>query len=213
MSTTNEIRRCACPETIYARELSHRTANVLQQAIAVVHFGRRGGTGLDAALRQLTGAADLHRLLGEPASGMVEIADLLERACWSMASAAGAGEDIRLDVGCDAFIADAFASRPVLILATELVANAIKHAFPDGRGSIMVALRDDGMHTSLVVEDDGVCSGWWRPGGQGLGIIDALASSAGGSVTRTLTPGGSSRIEVLMPSIAALAATIPLGTT
>ena len=64
------------------------------------------------------------------------------------------------------------------LIATELVINALKHAFPDQRGGkITVAYRAQGATWTLSVTDDGVGMSKGAPATSGLGtsIVQALA--------------------------------------
>jgi two-component sensor histidine kinase len=201
---------CPCIQAVYAKELSHRAANALQQAIAAVHLSRREGVDLDEVMDQLQATAALHHALGQSRGGLVNAADQISDVCAASVAAAGAGDDVTVAIDLDDVVADMAVIRPILMIVAELVANAIRHAFPESTGTVHLEMRHSGMSTFLVVEDDGVCGGWHRPGGQGGGIVDALASSAGGRVIRSVTPGGSSRVELILPSLSAAAAS-PMG--
>ena len=65
------------------------------------------------------------------------------------------------------------------LIVTELVINALKHAFPDQRhGRIVVRYCSDGPKWTLSVTDNGVGMPTGHPGakaGLGTGIIEALA--------------------------------------
>lgn len=75
------------------------------------------------------------------------------------------------------------------VIVNELITNALKYAFPNGKGGtirIGLALRDDD-HAVLTVEDDGVgYSDGAPPKGTGLGtlIIGAMARTLLGTVER-----------------------------
>lgn len=72
------------------------------------------------------------------------------------------------------------------LIVTELVINALKHAFPDGRpGRIAIAYKFQGPNWILCVSDDGVGMPLVAPDRTGLGtsIIDALARQLNASVT------------------------------
>ena len=79
--------------------------------------------------------------------------------------------------------------RALLLAASELVVNALMHAFPNrGSGVIRVSAKDDGQRRCAVlsVSDDGVGLGsghssW--PHGQGCSIVRELADIIDGDVT------------------------------
>lgn len=190
-------------EALYLREVVHRTGNVLQMAIAAVHLVKRGQPRhLEEAMTRLEGAAALHGLLVQRGEGFVELGKQVELTCDAAGRAAGASDEIELVLDADTLICDAEDARRMSMIVAELVGNCVRHAFPDGQGSILIELRDDGRYTGIMVEDDGACGGWVRPGGQGCAIVDELAAVMRGRVRRQKTPGGSSRIEIVMPSLA-----------
>lgn len=88
---------------------------------------------------------------------------------------------------------------PCALLINELVTNAYKHAFPDGRGGrITIGLQHCAEGEALlIVEDDGVglpAERWLQDGGSlGMQLIGALAEQAHGRITRV--PGPGTRIE------------------
>ena len=65
------------------------------------------------------------------------------------------------------------------LVTTELVINALKHAFPPGHeGEIVVRYNDDGAGWRLSVSDNGVGrrdDGHERAGGLGTSIVEALS--------------------------------------
>lgn len=92
------------------------------------------------------------------------------------------------------------------ILLGELVTNALKHAFPDGRsGSIAVSLRRDGDGVPVLsVVDDGVGLAEGQvPGEGGLGsvIVAQLAGQFGGVPLYMVRPTGGLSVSVPMPGI------------
>jgi two-component sensor histidine kinase len=71
-----------------------------------------------------------------------------------------------LDVGVDFGV-------PLGLLVTELVTNSLKHAFPDGRGTISIILRNESNRDlTLIVSDDGI-------GKAGAGVTDGVRSGLG----------------------------------
>lgn len=204
---SNTSSECVCLEGIYGRELSHRASNALQQAIAAIRVCRRGDPSiLDIAMKRLTGAADLQSLLGEMHEPLGDLSELLADTCAAALKAGGSPGNVTLYLDADPLLADCRAARPLLMIAAELVANSVRHAFPEEGGSILVLFNDNGVTARLVVEDTGSCDGWRREGGQGTGIVDDLAAAMRGEVARTVTMHGSARVVVSLPSLAAAAA-------
>jgi two-component sensor histidine kinase len=90
------------------------------------------------------------------------------------------------------------------ILLGELVTNAVKHAFPDGRhGTISASFSEDeeGIPT-LVIEDDGAGIADGKPeSGLGSLIIKQLARQFGGVPTIGKREGGGTRIVLALPEL------------
>lgn len=82
---------------------------------------------------------------------------------------------------------------PCGLIVNELISNALKHAFPNGRrGSIRVELRnEDGKTVTLSVEDDGIGlpADFNFDNDQTLGVqlVHMLSQQLGGTVTATRT--------------------------
>lgn len=92
---------------------------------------------------------------------------------------------------------------PLGMAVNELVVNAIKHAFPDGRkGTVRVILRleADGAVTAGV-EDDGVGMPRESDLREGLGrtLVPALASQIGGTLEELVPAGGGSAFRIRLP--------------
>lgn len=70
---------------------------------------------------------------------------------------------------------------PLGMLANEALANALKHAFPDGRtGTIAITLTKDDTQWHFTVRDDGIGMPERAQGGIGLTLIKALARQLNG---------------------------------
>jgi two-component sensor histidine kinase len=92
----------------------------------------------------------------------------------------GDADQLSIDVATDKSKVHADVSVSLGLIVTELVINALKHAFPDGRsGKILVAYQARGPNWSLSVTDDGVGmpAGPVRATvGLGTSIVEALAT-------------------------------------
>lgn len=200
------MEQCRCGGEIYVKELGHRTSNILQVAMFALGRGLQARPELlSQAVDQLRGAADLNRMLAGQTAGIAGLGAHLMQVCAATGRSVGTGEEIELQLDVPTLIVDMEDARCLGMIVSELVANSIKHAFPEGRGAISIAVRDDGDHTFIMVEDDGHCAGWSRPGGRGREIVDGLARRMNGRVRRVLTPAGSSRIQVMTRSVAIVA--------
>lgn len=115
----------------------------------------------------------------------VDLAASLRDTCVDIARSLGSGlVAFRLELA--RLECPAGRSVPVALIAGELVANALKHAFPRGRrGRIHVRLSPDGAGRALLsVSDDGVGLPAAAARGRTLGLrlVDELAAELGGTV-------------------------------
>jgi two-component sensor histidine kinase len=144
------------------------------------------------------------------ASGLnerIEIGPYLTKLCASLA-ASMIGERLPLSIKVQASSGGATSSEAVSLglIVTELVINALKHAFPEGQeGEILVSYdaQDSGWH--LWVSDNG--SGTQETDGQaahiGLGtsIVEALAHQLEATVQKTSDPRGT-MVSIIAPASA-----------
>lgn len=114
----------------------------------------------------------------------------------------GEARGIRLLVDVSGVSLDVDAAIPCALIINELVSNAFKYAFPDGRtGEIRIALtRNDGSVT-VVVRDDGVGlpegTSLEKSGSLGLQLVQSLTDQLGGQVQ--CSSQGGTRFEVRFP--------------
>ncbi|THD63705.1 sensor histidine kinase, partial [Phenylobacterium sp.] len=110
----------------------------------------------------------------------VELRPYFKQLCQSLgASMIHDPEQLSLDVTADESVVKPNVSVSLGLIVTELVINALKHAFPDGRtGKIVVDYHARGPNWSLSVTDNGVGMPQdpadARPG-LGTSIVEALA--------------------------------------
>lgn len=63
---------------------------------------------------------------------------------------------IRLNMDVDELKVDVETAIPVGLIVNELLTNAVKHAFPDGEGTVSVSVKRSNKHVLIEVSDDGV---------------------------------------------------------
>ena len=182
------------------REVRHRVANSLQIIASVLLRNARTTKSketqghLENAHHRVMSVASLERLLSTSEGGDIEVHAYFTRLCESIsASMIGDGDQISLIVEGGDGAVEAKVSVSLGLIVTELVINALKYAFPDGRaGKIAVDYNFHGPNWILCVRDDGV--GMPRSGpvrtGLGTSIVAALAGQLNASVELTaLHPG------------------------
>jgi chemotaxis protein methyltransferase CheR len=158
----------------------------------------------DAHERAMSVAAVQEQLHPIPFGAEIEAKNYLTRLCESLAASMILDDQpvsIRVDAGEGAVTSGQAVSRGPI--ATELVINALKHAFPGGaKGKIFVSFESTDLAWRLAVSDDGVGIGARladAPVRTGLGtsIVEALTRQLGGRVaTSAASPGTTVSVTV-----------------
>ena len=189
-------------------EVNHRVANSLQLVAALVHMQSKTVTDVSAkgALKEtetrIQAISQIHKSLYTSSDvASVALNDYLGVMLENLGVAMhNDGHTARLTSMLDPVQLPTDQSISLGVLATELVTNAFKYAYPAGQsGDIRVMLRElpEG-RAELVVQDDGVGLGATvRPGGTGLGskIIAAMAAGLKTKVEYiSRTPGTAARL-------------------
>jgi two-component sensor histidine kinase len=181
-------------KAILFQELQHRIANSLQIIASVLMQSARTvpspeikGYLFDAHNRVMSVAA-LQRQLAATQVAEVRLRTYFAELCDSIgASMISDHERLTLAVEADDGVATADVSVSLGLIVTELVINALKHAFPEGRGgAIIVSYKSDRSDWSLSVSDNGAGMPKGRvPAKAGLGtsIVEALARQLEATVT------------------------------
>jgi two-component sensor histidine kinase len=180
-------------KTILLQEIQHRVANSLQIIASVILQNARRVQSeetrghLHDAHQRVMSIAVLQQQLAISRLGDIEVRAYFNGLCKSIgASMIRDHNQIALTVSADDSAVSADVSVSLGLIVTELVINALKHAFPGQRsGKIVVGYEGHGPNWRLSVSDSGV--GMDRrtmPSKAGLGtnIIDALASQLSAEV-------------------------------
>jgi two-component sensor histidine kinase len=190
---------------ILLEEIQHRVANSLQIIASIILMKARTvqseETRLhlkDAHSRVMSIAALQEHLHASGAGGPVGIMPYLSKLCESLAtSMTGDIRPIALKVRGDGGSTNSRQAECLGLIVTELVMNALKHAFPDDKSDnqISVAYEAAGTNWKLSVTDNGI----GRPPdgdfaqpkpGLGTSIIRALAQQLGAEVATLSGPKG-----------------------
>ena len=189
------------------QEVQHRIANSLQIIASVLMQGARGVQSeearghLHSAHHRVMSIAAVQRQLAVSNVGEVALRPYLVQLCESLgASMIQDPERLTITVDVDSSVVSSEASVSLGLIVTELVINALKHAFPKGRGGrIAVQYASVGTDWTLSVRDDGIGmpKGEDTPKpGLGTGIVDALTRQLDGVLTVSdAEPGTAVSIE------------------
>jgi two-component sensor histidine kinase/PAS domain-containing protein len=189
---------------VLLEELQHRVANSLQIIASILLMKARAvqseETRLhlqDAHQRVMSVAAVQKQLYATEATGSVEVAPYLVKLCASLAtSMIGDTRPISLKVVGEGGSASSRQAESLGLIVTELVMNALKHAFPEvkAEGQIIVAYDMAGTNWKLSVSDNGIGKpdGVFAQGksGLGTGIVKALSQQLDAQVNTSASPGG-----------------------
>jgi two-component sensor histidine kinase len=176
------------------RELQHRVANSLQIIASVLMQSARrvqsdeARAHLHDAHQRVMSVAEVQKQLSSTGMSDVDLKIYLTDLCRSIgASMIRDAKHISLEVRADHQMAGADLSISLGLITTELVINALKHAFRDDRsGAIVVDYRTDGASWVLAIGDNGVGMPAGRAGvkdGLGTTIVAALARRLDADVT------------------------------
>ncbi len=175
-------------ETLLA-EMSHRVGNSLQIIASILLMKARSVESdetrhhLEDAHRRVMSVASIQQHLQATAKGeQVEVGSYLTKLCETLSSYM-IGEDRRItvDVVAEGGMASSAQAVSLGLIVTELLINALKHAFPDTttEGHVIVGYEAHGADWKLLVSDNGTGMPPRLPasGKSGLGtsLVNALA--------------------------------------
>jgi two-component system, sensor histidine kinase PdtaS len=202
-------------KTILLQEVQHRVANSLQIIASVIlQSARKVQSGetrvhLHDAHQRVMSVAAVQQQLSQTGLQNVEVRSYLNRLCESIgASMIHDHDQLSIKVTVHEGSVRPEASISLGLMVTELVINALKHAYPDHRrGTIWVGYSAQGPNWTLSVRDDGV--GMPKDPeaatpGLGTSIINALAEQMKAEVqVLSLHPG--TQVSIVHAQVAALA--------
>jgi two-component sensor histidine kinase len=177
---------------ILLQEMQHRIANSLQIIASVLLLKARAVKSeetrrhlRDAHDRVMSVAAVQQHL--QQSLGDVDVGPYLAKLCDSLGSSMiGESRPLSLEARADDAVVSSREAVSLGLIVTELVINALKHAFPPGRGGlILVAYEVEPSGWTLSVSDDGVgmMSNASPPKiGLGTTVVQALAQQLGAEV-------------------------------
>lgn len=188
-------------KAVLLQEIQHRVANSLQIIASVLMQSARRVQSeetrghLHDAHHRVMSIATLQQQLATSQLEDVELRTYFTQLCQSLgASMIRDHDQLSLEVSADDSSVNADTSVSLGLIVTELVINALKHAFPGDRsGKILVDYHSHGQDWTLSISDDGVGTpkslADAKPG-LGSSIVEALANQMDAVVeTQGANPG------------------------
>lgn len=181
-------------KAILLQEIQHRVANSLQIIASVLMQSARGVQSeevrghLQNAHSRVMSIAAVQKQLSASEAGQVELRSYFTQLCESLGASmiADTGR-LSISVTVDDTVVEADSSISLGLIVTELVINALKHAFPDqAKGRIAIDYRSAGKRWTLSVSDDGIglSTGVDAPKpGLGSRIVEALTRNLHATLT------------------------------
>ena len=184
------------------REYSHRINNEFASAIGVISIAAarsrndQAKAALSAVRDQLESYAQVHHALQMPEhSTSIDAGAYLRRLCQAISRSKLDVAGIELLLVERSFQMDSERCWRLGLIVSELITNAVRHAFHGGGGAIRVELLPSASFVECRVTDNG--SGAANANhGHGLQIIGALAESLGGRIDLQFGPQGATSVLI-----------------
>jgi len=170
------------------REIHHRVKNNLQTVAALLRLQSRrtaipeARLALEESVRRVTSIAVVHETLSMSVDERLALGEVVDRVIPMMADVSIAESRVTLRREGSFGVINSSLATPLVLVLTELVNNAMSHAFdPGARGEVVISATRSAGWLDLVVSDDGrgLPRGFSleRSKGLGLQIVRTLVDS------------------------------------
>lgn len=209
-----KIENALQEKIVLLNEVHHRVKNNLQVISSLLNLQAQHVD--DPLLRQALGESQgrvramalTHQLLYERKDySRIDLGDYIERLSQLLLSSYRGSSSARITLRCDLPVEPLYLDFerviPCGLIVNELVTNAFKHAFPDGRqGQINIVLQVDGEDLLVSVADNGIglpaAFDLTQVRSLGLQLVSLLVDQLAGSFTRET--GSETRFLLRFPS-------------
>ena len=211
--TLGDLNAAVAEKTVLLKEIHHRVKNNL--AVISSLLGMKADlTGspeaklaLEESQQRVRSIALIHEhLYGTDHLSRVRFGEYAQNLAEELRSAFGAdSRGIYITMEADPVELPIVRAVPCALIVNELVTNALKHAFPDGRtGGVGISFRRVAENYELIVEDDGVGL-TPKPSDQpskslGVRIINILTRQLDGSLKNEPGPNSGTRFVLSFPA-------------
>ena len=195
-------------QELLTREMSHRVKNSLTSVVGLLRVQARSAqsddvkNALEDASARVATIAQVHDHLWRGSQiGFVDLEDFMSELCKKLK---GSTEGLTLHCHADAMRLSADHAIPLGLLINELVTNAVKYAYPEGKGAVEVSAREIDGNLHVEVSDQGV----GLPDGfdieqprksLGFKVINGLVRQLQGHITVVTNPRKGTRFLMDLP--------------
>jgi len=196
------------------REIHHRVKNNLQTVAALLRLQARridipeGRVALEEAVRRVGAIAVVHETLSQTFDETVDFDDVTDRLTGLVTEVGTQGAPIRTQRTGSFGAISSDAATPLAMIFTELIQNAVQHAFDADRGGVIeIQCAREGEGLLLSIEDDGVglpeAFEIEHAESLGLSIVSTLVGELGGTISLGRRDNGTgTRVVVQVPNVA-----------
>ena len=204
-----EIRTQLEEKVILLREIHHRVKNNLQIIISLVNLQMRQTD--DPVVKQIMSETQnrvramslVHEKLYRSESlSRIDFADYTRYLATQLISFYGSDKQrVRLDFEMEKILVDINTAVPLGLLMSEIISNALKHAFPNGReGTISIIGGYKGDLITLVVRDNGIGIpadfDWKNTTSLGMRLVTSLVDQIDGTIVLDRSQGTAFTITI-----------------
>ncbi|SDG69983.1 sensor histidine kinase [Pelagibacterium luteolum] len=182
-SERQKSRELARSRDLMFEEMQHRISNNLAVVSALLRMQRNSvddegaRKALDEAATRLALIGNIHRKLHDPNGQQLPFGTFIKELCHDIVDASGTGGKVVCMVEADELFLSAERAVPVGLILTEVVSNALEHAFEGReRGTISIDLRreaDEGVLLTIADDGKGLPEGFELRQARSLGLVVA----------------------------------------
>lgn len=160
---TRELTEALAAKTMLVHEVDHRVKNNLQMIASLMLLQIKtiadpsARAAMESMLTRIEALGTVHRRLYQSSNvERFDVADFARDLVTDLVRGSGR-DDVRLPLDLEAVEIPVEKASPVALIMNEIVTNALKHAFPDGRaGRISITVAPDDRYFGIKIADDGV---------------------------------------------------------
>lgn len=196
---TRDLEDAVRAKSMLVHEVDHRVKNNLQMISSLLAMQARkikdpdARSSVESMLQRVESVGTVHRRLYQSKDvQQFDFADFIRDIASETMKVFGNGP-VGLSLDLEAAMVPSSQASPLALIFNELMTNALKHGFPDGRsGHLTISVKRRGDQLCFSVADDGAGRGVGGADGQGFGtrLVRTLARQLQAHVEwRDLHPG------------------------